>query len=134
MRTLLAFWVALLCSYSASASSDLLRCSAIDSVAMTSDGRITSEGGTSNFGRWAYGEFIIDLSTGAFRRSGGEAALWIMMQRGDGANDWVFAPTQFAANAGLETLRIRAWTTEDAVTFIAHMMDAMITGKCAPVT
>lgn len=133
MRLFLAFWVAMLCSYSAFASSDLLRCSAIDSVAMTSDGQITAEGGTANFGRWAYGEFIIDLSTGAFRRQGTKALSYVMMQRGDAGNDWVFAPTEFAANVGLETLRIRAWSTEPAVTFIAHMMDALITGKCEPV-
>jgi hypothetical protein len=114
-------------------AADLLRCNAVDSVSATDQGTLTDTSGEAKFGMTMYEEFIIDLTTGAMRQPYGGTKSWVLMQQGDGGNDWVYSPTQTSADTGLEFVRIRDWASQSVITFIAFSLSTLITGTCHPV-
>lgn len=121
----------------------LLRCSVNDAVSLQDDGSLSRD---DNAARTARGDdYIVDLTTGAVRLClraedycESLTAPWIVVNRGNSANDAVLVPPGPSGEeyelswAATDFIRIRQWTGHGAILFLRYSLSTLASGTCGP--
>jgi hypothetical protein len=92
--------------------------------------------GASELRRNFWDGVIIDTWTGAMTLLDGGRIIWSIVQRGNDEYDHVLVPkTDFVgaraqAKAATDFFRLRAWSSQSQVTFIAFNLSTLLSGTC----
>ena len=111
------------------------RCTAKDAVSLQDNGTLGKAGAET---RRKFDGIIIDTLTGAITYASGSREIWDVVQEGNSANDHVLIPRDFirrdakevAAAAATDFIRVRAWTSEPQVKFMAFELSTLVAGTC----
>lgn len=119
----------------ARADATLLHCTMQDAAGLATGGVIEKVGPPEALGKLLWGDFVVDLSTGAVHQGSYKPRMYTVIQAGGGSNDTVLMPVSPGpidpALAATDFLRVRQWSTRPL--FVAFDLDVMVTGICDPV-
>jgi hypothetical protein len=104
------------------------RCKVADVVTITEDGHLRADDNPKSAMRFLYDGAIIDTLTGAVTYPDGDRRVWMVVQKGSGVNDYVLAPD--ARVPFIDFIRVRAWTENPMVRFLAFSPSSFVSGPC----
>jgi hypothetical protein len=117
-------------------ASKTYRCTAKDAVSLQDNGTVDRDSIAKAYRKNLDG-IIINTLTGALTYASGSQDIWRVVQEGNSANDHVLIPRIFfqeankaAATAATDFIRVRAWSGQPHVTFMAFSLSVLVTGTC----
>jgi hypothetical protein len=113
------------------------RCTLKDIASLKDDGTLKD---SDNYYRKRFDRTIIDTLTGAITFADGNREIWRVIQKGSGANDHVLVPRasdfyeptveEAFETAATDFIRVRAWSSDPQVKFIAFGLSTLVSGTC----